>query len=211
MPESPELAEFPALLAEMLAQHGRQVLLVQSRPASSDCHPLFQWDASRPLASQVTSTAERHLLLAPHCKAGDRVIVEAAAGNFDVVIFGGDYWQEAEVTLDSGAPQTLILLMSEMQADAGYALVKGLHEIPVQLEILMAGKGAHHVAQAAFRFLKMPFSAADTLEQVWHIRHASAQTSSNTLSTGPDLPLYVARILNRRDGEASFKNHARTK
>lgn len=126
-----------------------------------------------------------------------------------MVIFGGDYWQETEVALDTGVSQTLILLMSEQQADTGYALMKGLHEIPAPLEILLAGKGAHRVAQAAFHFLKMPFSAADTLEQVWHIRHAAAQTSSNTLSVSPDLPLYVARILNRRDREASIKNHAR--
>jgi hypothetical protein len=84
-----------------------------------------------------------------------------------------------------------------------------MKDLPGKQKFLLVSDGAKEVAQAATRFLKMPFLAADRHDRMWHNCHGHPETSSNTLSGIPDLPRYVARILDRRDNEAINTNHAR--
>lgn len=174
--------------------------------------PLFRWDAARPLIQQLTAVDGHQLLFAPGCRAGDRAIVQAAADlklGIDLVLFAGSRFTHEEAALETAAGQTLVLLLDEAHVDAAYALVKGIQESPAAIDILLAGAGGDRVAQAAQRFLKMTISSAAEADAVWHIRHAGTSTSSNTLSGCPELPRYVARILNWRGPEAqSTTSHA---
>lgn len=200
-----------ARLAQSFADSGNRTLAVLPRPTMTDCRPLFQWNASRPLSVQITPMAQSHLLLAPDCQAGDRDVVDAAAGQFDVVLFGLDDWLDGIVRLETATAQHLLILVDANQTAPAYALLKALHENKEACDwpVLLAGAGAEAVSQAAARFLNLAFSRADQVEEVWQIRHAALQTSSNTLTVCPDFPHYVARILRWRAPEATITNHAR--
>jgi hypothetical protein len=198
---------FSADLARALSGNGRRVLRVESRLPSMEYRPLFRWDATRPLMQQVTAVDGHELLFAPGCTAGDRAIVQAAADlkeGIDLVLFGGSRYTHQEAALETAAGQTLVLLLADAHANAAYALVKGVSELPAAMDILLAGAGGDRIAQAAERFLKMTISSAAESDAVWHIRHAGTSTSSNTLSGCPELPRYVARILNWRGPEAKL-------
>lgn len=149
------------------------------------------------------------MLLAPGGKAGDREITEAAKGEFDIVIYAGQYWQKAEVMIDADMVQSIVLWVDDNHEQAAFAVLKALQEASAPQEYLLVAEGAEQVAQAASKFLKMPFLVADTHDKVWHNCHGRSETSSDTLSLTPDLVRYVARILGRRDNEATITNHAR--
>ena len=197
--------DFSESLAQVSSRHGWQVLQVNPQAALLGFRPLFQWDASKPLMQQTTEIDGRTLLYAPVSMAGEGAIVQAAVDSgkgFGLILFGGFRYSLEEAALDGTTTQTLVLLVDEDSSEACYAFVKAVNGLLTAIDILLAGVGASHVAQAAQRFLKLPISLADDAGQVWHIRHAATQTSSNTLSGCPDLPRYVARILNRRGPEA---------
>lgn len=203
--ESKAFDDFSERLAQVSGQHGWHVLQVTPHAASLGFRPLFQWEATKPLMQQTTETDGHAMLFAPDCLAGEGAIVQAAADSaegLDLVLFGGFRYSLEGAALDGTTSQTLIILVDEGSADACHAFVKAVNGLPAAIDILLAGAGASRVAQAAQRFLKLPISSAEVADQVWHIRHATAQTSSDTLSGCPDLPRYVARILNRRGLEA---------
>lgn len=203
--ESKAFDDFPANLARVSNQHGWHVLQVTPHAASPGFRPLFQWEATKPLMRQTSEIDGRAMLLAPGSRAGDGAIVQAAADSgegLNLVLFGDFRYSLEVAALDETTSQTLILLVDEESSEACYAFAKTVSGLPVAIDILLAGAGADRVAQAAQRFLKLPVSVAEEAGPVWLIRHAAAQTSSNTLSGCPDLPRYVARILNRRGPEA---------
>lgn len=197
--------DFSESLAQISSRHGWHVLQVNPLAASLGIRPLFQWDRTKALIQQTSEIDGRMMLYAPGSMGGEGAIVQAAMDSgkgFDLMLFGGFLYSLEEAALDGTTSQTLVLLVDEDSCEACYAFVKTVNELPTAMDILLAGAGASHVAQAAQRFLKLPFSLADDAGQVWHIRHAVTQSSSNTLSRCPDLPRYVARILNRRGPEA---------
>jgi len=203
--ESKAFDDFPASLAQVSNQHGWHVLQVTPCATSLGFRPLFQWEAAKPLMQQTSKIDGRTMLFAPGCLAGEGAIVQAAADSgegLNLVLFGGFRYSPEEAALDGTTSQSLILLVDEGSSEACHAFVKAVSGLPVAMDILLAGAGASRVAQAVQRFLKLPISSAEVADQVWLIRHAAAQTSSNTLSGCPDLPRYVARILNRRGPEA---------
>lgn len=204
--------DFPADLARIASQHCWRVLQVNAQPTLLDFRPLFQWQATKPLKLQTAEIDNGLMLFAPGCKSGEAEIVRAAADaglGLDMVLFGGLCYSLEGAEMEACTAQALILLVNEANADACFAFVKCVTGLSVAMDMLLAGEGSDRVAQAVQRFLKLPVSLADNVGRVWHIRHAVAQTSSNTLSECPDLPRYVARILNRRGTEAkSITSHA---
>jgi hypothetical protein len=203
--ESKAFDDFSERLARVSNQHGWHVLQVTPHAASLGFRPLFRWEASKPLMQQTTEADGHAMLFAPGCLAGEGAIVQATADSgkgLNLVLFGDFRYSPEEAALDETTSQTLILLVDEGSSEACHAFVKAVNGLPVAMDILLAGAGASRVAQAVQRFLKLPVSVVEETGPVWLIRHATAQTSSNTLSGCPDLPRYVARILNRRGPEA---------
>jgi len=208
--DTPDSTALIHALIEWFARDGFRVLLVESSASTLVVSPLFKWDARKSLASQALPRHDCQVLLATDCQSGSREIVDAARGEFDIVLFGGQYWHEAAVSIECDMPQTVILCVNEDQAKAAYAVLKAMKNSPATQEFLLVSDGAKQVAQAATRFLKMPFLTADKHHQVWRNCDGRLETSSNTLSGIPDLVLYVDRILGRRDNEATITNHARS-
>jgi hypothetical protein len=207
--ETPVLSDLIHSSIEWFARDGFRVLLVESNATFPVVSPLFKWDARKSLASQILPWQDCQVLHAPECQSGNREIVDAARGEFDIVLFDGRYWHEAAVSIADDVPQTIILWVNDDQAKAAYAVLKAMKDSPGNQNFLLVSDGAKQVAQAATRFLKMPFLTADKHDRVWHNCHGHPETSSNTLSGIPDLARYVARILGRRDNEATNTNHAR--
>jgi hypothetical protein len=196
-PSAPDSSVFILSLAATLAGSGQRVWLAETDAGSLSsglgCRPLLPWQAGRCLEEQVISTRAYGLLRGPRL-AGDAAFAQAVAGcrHCDVVLFDGGRFSLTEAPLDPATAQILIVLLGQEDAEAGYALVKALRHSPARL--LLLGEAADRIAQAARDFMGKPLESLKTGPGLCQIGNSRQETSSNTLTIGPNLTWVVSRI-----------------
>lgn len=195
---APSSHDFVLGMAAELARRGRRVRLVETGTgelsARLGCRPLLSWQAGRPLEEQVISAGDYGLLHAPGRVAGDAALVAAARRNCDYLLFDGGRFSPAAVPLDPATAQTLVILLGPADAEAGYALVKGLKMARASTRVLLAGEAADAVARAAGHFMNQNLEIPQTGDDLCQIGNRKQETSSNTLTIEANLRWVVSRI-----------------
>jgi hypothetical protein len=199
-PSAPDTHTFVLNLAAALAERSQRVWLVETELGtlsdSLGCHPLLPWQASRSLEEQLIRADNCGLLHAPGCLAGDATFAGAVAAcrDCDVVLFDGGRFSLAQAPLNPCTAQTLVVLLGRQDLEAGYALVKGLQAAHSPARLLLIGEAAELVAQAASHFMGSPVEGMKTGPGLCQIGNSWQETSSNTLTIGPNLIWVVSRI-----------------
>ncbi len=199
-PSAPDSQAFILSLAAGLSARGQRVCLVETMPGklsdSLGCRPLMPWQPGRTLDERKINAGGFGLLHAPGCMAGDAALADAAASsrNCDCVLFDGGRFSTTEVALEPATVQTLVLLLGERDAEAGYALVKALKATGSPARLLLMGETANSVAQAAKYFMQENLESRKIEADVCQIGNSKKETSSNTLTLASNLAWVVARI-----------------
>lgn len=197
-PSAPSSHDFVLGMAAELVRHGRRVRLIETGAgelsARLGCRPLLPWQAARPLEEQLISAGDYGLLHAPGRVAGDAALVAAAGRNCDYLLFDGGRFSSAAAPLDPATAQTLVILLGQADAEAGYALIKGLKMAHADARVLLAGEAADSVARAAGHFMGETLEIALTGDDLCQIGNRKQETSSNTLTIEANLRWVVSRI-----------------
>lgn len=197
-PFAPHSHDFVLGLAAELTRRSRRVRLVEpgtgELSARLGCRPLLPWQPGRPLEEQVISAGNYDLLHAPGRLAGDAALVAAAGRSCDYLLFDGGRFSPAAAPLDPATAQTLVILLGQADAEAGYALVKGLKMACSPARVLLAGEAAGAVARAAGRFMNQSLEIAHAANDLCQIGNRKQETSSNTLTVEANLRWVVSRI-----------------
>lgn len=193
--------EFVLELAAALSHEDYRLLLVETGAgklcAAAGCRPLKPWQVGRPLKEQIVQAGSYGLLHAPEVMAGDASLINAvkAQGQCDFVLFDGGRFSKTAAPLEPSAEQFLIVLLGKEDAEAGYALVKALNTEASPARVLLVGGPGDRVAQTASFFLNRPRESAKSSPLLSQNDNSRAETSSNTLSFGPNLTWVVSRII----------------
>lgn len=197
-PSAPHSHDFVLGMAAELTRRGQRVRLVETGTgelsARLGCRPLLPWQAGRPLEEQLISAGNYGLLHAPGRMAGDAALVAAASRNCDYLLFDGGRFSPAAVPLDPATAQMLVILLGQADAEAGYALVKGLKISCPPARLLLVGEAAGSVARAAGHFMDVALEIALTGDDLCQIGNRKQETSSNTLTIEANLRWVVSRI-----------------
>jgi len=197
-PGAPPSHDFVLRMAAELASRGRRVRLVETGAgelsARLGCRPLLPWRANRSLEEQLIGAGDHELLHAPGCMAGDAALVAAAGRNCDCLLFDGGRFSAVAAPLDPATAQTLVILLGQADAEAGYALVKGLGLSRSLARLLLAGEAAASVARAAGHFMGKAPEIRQAEDELCQIGNRRQETSSNTLTIEANLRWVVSRI-----------------
>lgn len=198
-PSAPESHPFALSLGLELPRVAGRLWLVESGAIARalGCQPLLPWRATQPLERQVIRTGEGlGLIHAPRCMAGDAGLVQAAMASrgCDVLLFDGGRFSLTEAPIDSSTVQTLVVLLGSLDAEAGYALLKALATAESPARVLLMGKAAAHVAQAACRFMRRRVECSPIEPGLCQIDNNPPETSSNTLSATANLKWVLSKI-----------------
>ncbi len=200
-PSAPPSQGFALALAAAWAKTERRVWLAAAGAGelaqALGYLPLRPWRASLPLAPQVIQAGAYGVIHAPGALAGEAALTDAAAQSraCDCLLFAGRRFSASEAPLVPSAAQTLIVLLGKRDAEAGYALVKGLAVSHSPAHVLLLGAVAERVAQAARQFLNLELAGRHMAAEVCQIGNRPAGTSSNTLSFDSNLTWVVSRIM----------------
>ena len=201
-PSAPDSHGFAlALAAELSGAAARGVWLVEREAGAISeklgCRPLLPWRASQPLAQQVIRAGAYGLVHAPGIAAGDAALAGAAAASrgCDYLVFDGGRFSTGEAPLEPATAQTLVVLLGEGDAEAGYALVKALQASRSPARVVLAGEVADSLAQAARHFLNFEVESRQTAGTLCQFDNTRPETSSNTLTFASNLPWVVSRIM----------------
>ena len=199
-PSAQNSREFVLALTAELAGEDRRVWLVETVAGTISgklgCRPLLPWRANQPLAQQVIRAGACGLIHAPGVVAGDAALARAAAAGraCDYLVFDGGRFSGGEAPLEPATAQTLVVLLGEGDAEAGYALAKALQASHSPARVLLAGDEADGVAQAARHFLKLAVESRQTAGALCQFGNTRPETSCNTLSFTSNLTWVVSRI-----------------
>jgi hypothetical protein len=199
-PSAPDSHDFVLALAAALARESRRVWLVETTAGKISeklgCRPLLPWRASQPLRQQVIRAGAYGLIHAPGSVAGNAEVAAAAAESqgCDYLLIDGGRFSLREAPLDPAAEQTLIVLLGVEDAEAGYALVKGLKAERSLARVLLMGEAADSVAQTVSRYMEAGSGSRQTADGMCQIGNTRPETSSNTLTIAPNLTWVVSRI-----------------
>lgn len=200
-PSAPPGQGFALALAAAWAKTERRVWLVTAGAGevaqALGYLPLRPWHAGLPLAPQIIHAGAYGVIHAPGALAGEAALADAAAQSraCDCLLFAARRFSASEAPLAPSTAQTLIVLLGKRDAEAGYALVKGLAASRSPARVLLLGEVAARVAQAARQFLNLELEARPMAAEVCQIGNRPAETSSNTLSVESNLTWVVSRIM----------------
>lgn len=200
-PTAPASHEFVLALAAELTGQARRVWLVQGSAAAISqelgCRPLLPWRASQPLAQQVIRAGAYGLIHAPGSMAGDPALASAAreSRGCDYLLFDGGRFSPDEAALDPSSEQTMVVLLGNRDAEAGYALMKALKAANSPARVLLMGEAANSVSQTLGHFMAQAAVSRQTAGGLCQIDNRVPETSSNTLTIAPNLAWVVSRIM----------------
>lgn len=200
-PSASDSREFVLALAAELVRAARRVWLVETVAGAISrtlgCQPLLPWRASQPLAQQIIHAGSFGLIHAPGVSAGDAVLSGAVeeSGGCDHLLFDGGRFSPAEAPLDPATAQTLVILLGQADAEAGYVLVKGLKLSRSPARVLLVGEAADCVARAARHCMAAGLEIVPTGDNLCQIDNRKQETSCNTLTIEANLRWVVSRIM----------------
>lgn len=140
-------ADFAPRLAQALMATDQKVLLVDSQgqhARSTRTQYIFGWQqqlAQHRLQTLWVNGVE--VMHAPGAQAGDAMIVRAGS-NYHALLFDG-YALHTEIPLESGTRQILLIAL-DAHPDAlsqAYALIKTLHQVQLDWQVILLGDAAH--------------------------------------------------------------------
>lgn len=194
--------EFVLALAAELTGQALRVWLVESDATAAlsqalGCRPLLSWRASQPLEQQVIRAGAYGLIRAPGSMAGDAALASAAreSRGCDCLLFDGGRFSLDEAALDPSSDQTVIVLLGNRDAEAGYALLKALKAAGSRSRVLLMGEAAHSISQTLEHFMAQIAESRQTAGGLCQIDNKAPETSSNTLTVAPNLTWVVSRIM----------------
>jgi hypothetical protein len=200
-PSAPASHEFVLALAAELTGQAQRVWLVERDAVvlsqALGCRPLLSWRASQPLEQQVIRAGAYGLIRAPGCMAGDPALANAAreSRGCDCLLFDGGRFSPDEAALAPGSDQTVIVLLGNRDAEAGYALLKALKAANSPAHVLLMGEVADSVSQTLEHFMAQTAENRQTAGGLCQIDNKAPETSSNTLTIAPNLTWVVSRIM----------------
>ena len=200
-PSAPASHEFALALAAELTGQAQRVWLVERDAAALSqalgCRPLLSWRASQPLGQQVIRAGAYGLIRAPGSMAGDPALASAAreSRDCDCLLFDGGRFSPDEAALDPGSDQTLIVLLGNQDAEAGYALLKALKAANSPACVLLMGEAADSVSQTLEHFVAQAVESRQMAGGLCQIDNKVPETSSNTLTIASNLAWVVSKIM----------------
>lgn len=200
-PSAADGGEFALAMASRLARNAGPVWLVDNAAGGIaeklGCRPLLPWRANLPLQQQVIGAGACGLIHAPGIEAGDAALSAAAVDSrgCGYLVFAGGRFSSEQAPLEPRTLQTLVILLGNRDAEAGYALVKALAAARSPARVLLLGEVAGRIAQAAGHFLGHALESRQTAGDVCQIGNRRPETSSNTLTIEPNLTWVVSRIM----------------
>lgn len=200
-PTAPGSRGFAQALAAELARHEKRVWLAAANvdriSQTLGYRPLLSWRTSLPLVQQVIEAGAYGVIPVPGMLSGEAALVDAVmeSRGCDCLLFDDRSFTVNEAPVVPGTAQTLIILLGKYDAEAGYALIKGLALVHSPARILLLGEKAELLAEAARQFLAMDVEHRQMAADVCQIDNRKAETSSNTLSVDPNLTWVVSRIM----------------
>lgn len=202
--------EFVLALAAELSGQAQRVWLVERDAAvlsqALGCRPLLPWRASQPLAQQVIHAGEYGLIHAPGIMASDATLAGAAreSRGCDCLLFDGGRFSPDEAALDPVSDQTVIVLLGNRDAEAGYALLKALNAANSPARVLLMGETADSVSQTFGHFMAQTGESRQAAGGLCQIDNKAPETSSNTLTIAPNLTWVVSRIMQNDQPKVAY-------